>query len=170
MEKGFQIIWDLPTRLTHWALALCVTFNLFIVEEGEVAHEWLGYTAVGLVVFRFIWGFIGSPASRFTSFNISPKSVWSYVRNKLSPVVPLIGHNPLACLVYIGIWILIIGLGVTGFMAGLDAFWGNQTLEDVHSIFSEILQILILIHLLGLTLDGVRKKKHSWLSMITGKK
>lgn len=170
MSGGFQIIWDLPTRLTHWALALCVGLNLFIVEEGEKAHEWLGYIAVALVVFRFVWGFLGAPASRFSAFVISPKRVGSYLRNKLNSTEPLVGHNPLACLVYLGIWSMILGLGVTGFMAGLDAFWGNETLEEVHSYFSKALEVLIVIHFVGLTLDGVRKKRHTWTAMFTGRR
>lgn len=170
MSSDSKMIWDLPTRVTHWALALCVALNLFVLEEGDPPHEWAGYVAVGLVVFRFFWGFAGAPASRFSAFPVAPQSVWSYIKNKFSPTGPQIGHNPLASWAYIGIWSLIIALGVTGFMMGLDAFWGDETLEEVHSAMSKGLEILVIVHFAGLSLDGLRKKRHTWTAMFTGRR
>ena len=56
-------VWDPWVRLFHWSLAACV-FGAFLVEEGDTAHRWLGYTALGLVAFRLLWGVVGSRHAR----------------------------------------------------------------------------------------------------------
>ncbi|MGE3975110.1 MAG: cytochrome b/b6 domain-containing protein [Bdellovibrionales bacterium] len=137
-----RIVWDLPTRFIHWALATCVVLNLFILEEGEDLHAWTGYAAVVIVVLRFAWGFLGQ--------------------------VPI--RNRIASLVYIGIWSLILGLGITGWMMGLDAYWGEDWIEELHANFSIGLQILIGLHFLGIIIDSVRYRRRTWLAMIRGYK
>ncbi len=88
--------WDLPTRLFHWALVLCVT-GLFITGNmGGDAMRWhffLGYTVLTLLLFRFFWGWLGGYWSRFAHFPLSPRSVVAYLSGRW-PETHL-GHNPL---------------------------------------------------------------------------
>lgn len=133
--------WDIPTRATHWSLALCVVLNFFIIEEGSDLHDYVGYLASGLVVFRIGWSFFGSG---FTH------------------------HNRLASFVYFLIWSLVIALGISGWMMSLDQFWGEEWLEDIHENLSTALQILIVTHLAGVALDSIRYRRPTWKSMITG--
>ena len=65
-------VWDLPVRLCHWALAACVLANLAFTESGSDLHELAGYTAVGIVAFRLLWGLIGSRHARFSDFWPTP--------------------------------------------------------------------------------------------------
>ena len=74
-------VWDPLVRLFHWSLAACV-FGAFLVEEGEAAHRWLGYTALGLVAFRLAWGAIGSRHARFSDWVRGPRAVMTYVHER----------------------------------------------------------------------------------------
>lgn len=90
-------VWDLPTRLFHWALVACILGLAFTGYAPGSWIEWharLGYSVGALLLFRIVWGFIGGRWSRFASFVYSPRSVVNYLRGKAHPD-HLIGHNPL---------------------------------------------------------------------------
>ncbi|MBC7601128.1 MAG: cytochrome b/b6 domain-containing protein [Ramlibacter sp.] len=90
-------VWDLPTRLFHWALVACIACSIvsgYIGGNAMVWHARFGYAILTLLMFRIIWGFIGGRWSRFASFLYSPKSVIAYLRGKAHPD-HLVGHNPL---------------------------------------------------------------------------
>ena len=74
-------VWDPLVRLFHWSLAACV-FGAFLVEEGDTAHRWLGYTALGLVAFRLLWGVFGSRHARFGDWVRGPRAVMTYLRER----------------------------------------------------------------------------------------
>lgn len=90
-------VWDLPTRLFHWLLVLCVVSLVVTGYVGGGAMEWharLGYAVLTLLVFRLVWGMVGGQWSRFSRFLYAPASVLAYLRGKAHPD-HLIGHNPL---------------------------------------------------------------------------
>jgi cytochrome b len=90
-------VWDLPTRLFHWSLALCVLGSIATGYIGGGLIEWharLGYAALALLLFRLVWGFVGGHWSRFVSFLYAPRSVGAYLRGNPHPD-HLVGHNPL---------------------------------------------------------------------------
>jgi cytochrome b len=95
-------IWDLPTRLFHWALALCMLGSIVSAKIGGNAMIWhfrLGFVVLGLLIFRLVWGLIGGRWSRFTSFIYSPLTILRYARGKARPGEMLdVGHNPLGSL------------------------------------------------------------------------
>src|SRR4051812_42900648 len=93
---NFIRVWDLPTRLFHWALAICVVCSAITAykEGGLDWHARLGCAIGALLLFRLIWGFIGGRWSRFASFLYSPASVVAYLRGRSHPD-HLVGHNPL---------------------------------------------------------------------------
>ncbi len=104
-------VWDLPTRIFHWALALCVMGLLVTGLRGGNAMIWhmrLGYAVLALLLFRVVWGFAGGYWSRFSQFLYSPTTIWSYVRGR-SHLAHEIGHNPLGSL---SVWALLIILSV----------------------------------------------------------
>src|SRR5262245_8417492 len=104
-------VWDLPTRLVHWALVVLVASNLcLIAPRGGIAtviHMTTGYAVIGLLLFRLVWGFVGSPRSRFSDFVYSWASVKAYAA-RLGRLKPphSVGHNPL------GGWMIVIMLAV----------------------------------------------------------
>ena len=90
-------IWDLPTRVFHWALALSVIGLVITGNVGGNAMVWhfrLGYAVLTLVLFRLAWGFVGGHWSRWTNLPIHPKNTLAYLRTR-SSVTTSAGHNPL---------------------------------------------------------------------------
>jgi cytochrome b len=159
------------TRLIHWVIAVAVILNLWVLEEGDDPHQISGYVALAATSLRIIWGFWGGPQSRFSAFPVSFFQLRTFIRNRgtQSPdQYP--GHNPLASLVYLGVWFCILGLGLTGFMMGLDAFWGDETLESIHGAIANVMQGLVVLHLLGIIMDSMKFRRSTWLSMFTGRR
>jgi cytochrome b len=93
-------IWDLPTRLLHWALAGCFIGLVVTGSVGGNAMVWhfrLGYAVFALLLFRLVWGFIGGHWSRFATFAYSPMTVVAFLRGQRRPEHTA-GHNPLGAL------------------------------------------------------------------------
>lgn len=136
---------DLPTRLIHWALAICIVTNLFFLEEGDSPHQWIGYAAVALVAMRAALGFSkGRQGFR-----------WQ-------------GPNRLATLLYLLLWTMVIALGITGWMMGLDKYWGDEQLHEIHENISLAIKVYIGLHLAGIAIDSIRYRRKTWLGMIKG--
>lgn len=140
------MIWSIQSRLIHWLIALPVLAN-FILEGGELPHQALGYLAAAMMLVRLLWGFVAKDHAAFSAF---PRSRASWV--------------------YLFIWALVGALGVTGFMMGLDAYWGEEWLEDLHENLSTALMVLVVLHLLGIAFDSWKFRRKTWLGMITGRR
>ena len=89
-------VWDLPVRVFHWLLVGCFAVAYAIAESEPLRglHVILGYTATGLILFRIIWGFVGSRFARFSSFLFSPKAAVEYLRSLSKQSQRYIGHTP----------------------------------------------------------------------------
>ena len=90
-------IWDLPTRLFHWALATCVVGLVITGNVGGDAMAWhfrFGYAVLTLVLFRLVWGVFGGYWSRWSNMPASPVRVLAYIQGQ-SSTQHLAGHNPL---------------------------------------------------------------------------
>lgn len=93
-------IWDLPTRLFHWTLALCVVALIVTAKLGGNAMNWhlrLGYAVLALLVFRLLWGLVGGHWSRFASFFPTPGRLLRYLSGRSTPEETA-GHTPLGAL------------------------------------------------------------------------
>ena len=99
-------IWDLPTRVFHWATALCV---LGLAVTGTVGgsamvfHFRFGYALLTLLLFRLVWGLLGGHWSRFRSFVFGPRAVFAYLRGQ-APDSHTVGHTPIGAL---SVWALL---------------------------------------------------------------
>ncbi len=95
-------VWDLPTRVFHWALVVCVLGSVLSAKLGGNAMVWhmrLGYAVLALVGFRILWGLVGGRWSRFSSFFYSPAAFLRYLRGQALPHEHFdVGHNPLGAL------------------------------------------------------------------------
>lgn len=95
-------VWDLPTRLFHWILALAVAGSVISAKIGGAAMVWhfrLGYLVLGLLLFRLAWGVLGGRWSRFSSFVYGPGAVQRYLRGQPREGERFgIGHSPLGAL------------------------------------------------------------------------
>jgi cytochrome b len=117
--ETFIRVWDLPTRVFHWALAVAVTALVITAQVGGNAMTWhfrLGYGVLALVLFRLLWGFTGGRWSRFASFVYGPATVLRYLRGQTAAHEHLdVGHNPLGSLsvfALLGVVALQLGTGL----------------------------------------------------------
>lgn len=162
--------WSLITRLTHWLIAIPVLLDFFI-DGGEIEHKVFGYLAFSATLFRLGWGMVAKDLARFSYFPLSTREFWQHGRSLFSrKAINYPGHNPLASWIYLAIWTLVMGLGITGFMMGLDAFWGDEWLENLHEVMSNTLLTLVLLHFLGIAFDSWKFQRQSWKGMFTGDK
>lgn len=169
--KPTPVIWSRPTRLIHWLVAGGIVLNLMVLEEGDPPHEWVGYTVAGLVICRLIIGFWGRGASRFSNWPLGWTQLKQFFQERRGGEArDYPGHNPPASYTYFGIWSLIFCLAISGWMMELDAFWGDEWLEEVHEIFARVLQVFILMHFAGFILDSFKFRRKTWLGMITGRR
>lgn len=112
-------IWDLPTRLFHWLLAVGVVGSVLSAKIGGNAMEWhvrLGLMALALLLFRAAWGLVGGYWSRFSNFLYGPASLLADLRGR-SPALHQVGHSPRGSL---SVWALLIVLAAqvaTGLVA-----------------------------------------------------
>jgi cytochrome b len=128
-------IWDLPTRLFHLALALCVTGAIVTVKLGGLWMDWhvrLGIASLALVTFRIIWGFIGPRYARFTQFYASPRQVLAYFRAPTKRA----GHNPLGAWSVFGMLAIIGWQGMSGLFANDDILTQGPFANMVSSAWS----------------------------------
>ncbi|MDQ0045226.1 cytochrome b/b6 domain-containing protein [Variovorax boronicumulans] len=110
-------VWDLPTRLFHWALAVAVIGLIGTGLSGIMEwHFRLGYTVLALLLFRLLWGFVGGRWSRFAAFIYAPGSVINYLRGRAHPD-HLIGHTPLGALSVFAVLAILAFQVATGLMA-----------------------------------------------------
>lgn len=102
-------VWDLPTRLFHWALALSVTGLLVTGQVGGNAMNWhlrFGQAVLALLLWRLVWGLVGGHWSRFARFIYGPSAVLAYLRGQ-SPALHRVGHSPLGAL---SVWAMLLVL------------------------------------------------------------
>ena len=171
MEKSKVLVWDVPTRVFHWLLALSFA-GAFVTAESERyrdVHVALGYTVLGLVAFRLLWGLIGTRYARFWSFAFGPRSVLTYVKSLFtrSPQHHL-GHNPAGSWAIYALLALSVLAGATGYAAYNDI--GGHWVKDVHEAAANTLLGMVFVHIAGVLVSSVLHRENLVRSMLTGYK
>lgn len=164
------VIWNLKIRLLHWLMALFVILNLFVFDEGNDVHFWIGYGALALILIRVFIGFRSNGYEAFKKFPLNLSELVNFLKNLFRrDHKDYVGHNPAAAYAYISFWILVVTLGFTGvLLVHVDTFWGDQLLEEIHNIAADCVIVFIVIHFTGILLDSILHKRKAWISMITG--
>lgn len=163
------LIWDTPTRVFHW-LQVISFVGAYLTAESERnrdIHLAFGYILLGLIVFRLLWGFIGTRYARFSSFLFNPGEIIAYLLSlfKNQPKHYL-GHNPAGS---VSVWLLLaLGLFicVTGVMALQDD--ASDTVIKMHGVATDIMLVVILLHLLGVLMSSIMHRENLARSMVTG--
>ena len=171
-------VWDILVRFTHWTVAAGIIANLLFTEDGSELHVYVGYTVVGLVVLRLLWGLIGTRYARFTNFFPTPTRLKAHLSNLSIRRVDEqhLGHNPLAAIMMLSLWTAIIGLGITGYLMESHIFshiqlLGNKDLlEEVHELLANSLYILVPLHIIAAIAMSYWQRQNLIKSMVTGKK
>lgn len=153
-------IWDWPTRIFHWSIVLLVPALWWTATNDRIElHMQLGVVTAGLVVFRLVWGLLGSSTARFANFLKGPRAIVAYLSGRGAPEI---GHNPVggwSVAVMLLLLSVQIGLGLfatseDGDLFGPLALWvtgdTSETLTDRHEMLFDILFWLIMLHLLAI--------------------
>lgn len=165
------LVWDLPTRIFHWALVLSFA-GAFLTCDSERCrdiHVLLGYTVLGLIAFRLIWGFVGTRYARFAEFVRSPAYVIRYlVRLVRGQAEYPVGHNPAGAVAIL----LLLLLGVAGGISGWAVYEeiGGDWLEALHEYTSYAMLAVVFVHIAGVLVSSYRQRENLIGAMITGRK
>lgn len=164
-------VWDMPVRVFHWMLALSFAGAYALSESERLrnVHVMLGYTVLGLLAFRLVWGFVGTRYARFRSFACSPLAAVRHLRDELTGRAPrYVGHNPAGSWAIYGLLLLGAATGVTGYLSFNEV--GGEALEEVHELLANAWLLLVVVHVIAVLLSSVVHRENLVRSMITGDK
>ena len=172
-----QRVWDLPVRLVHWLLAALIAFSWWSVHHHHTDwHIWSGCAILTLLLFRILWGFVGSSTARFSGFVRGPSAVAAYWRGRWNGI----GHNPVGALSVIALLAAVavqVGLGLVsededgifmGPLAGLVSTDTSDKARDLHELWFNVILALVALHLLAILYYRLRGRKLT-LPMVTGR-
>lgn len=178
-------VWDLPTRMFHWSLAILAVFSF---TTGRIGGDWMvwhlrsGYAILTLLLFRIAWGFIGSDTARFARFLRGPRTALAYARATLAGRHPAVaGHNPL------GGWMVVLMLAALALQASSGLFSDDEIatqgplavkvsnatvsrMSALHSYNEWVIAALVALHVLAIAVYRWRWKValvgpmvHGWM-------
>lgn len=176
-------LWDGPTRIVHWALVALIGFAWWAAETDHMDwHRLAGFGVLGLLVFRLIWGFVGSGTARFASFVKDPGATLAYLRTLPSRShTESHGHNPLGAWSVLAILTALVVQVVSGlFTVDVDGLESGPLSDrvsfDTGRLFAEwhhksftALQVLVALHLAAIVFYAVYKKADLVGPMVTGR-
>lgn len=112
-------VWDVAVRAFHWSLVVLFTVSYLTGEDDSMLHIYSGYGIIGLLVFRIVWGVIGTRYARFSDFIYGKKATFEYAKSMLAgKPIHYLGHNPLGGWMVVA---LLISLACTTW-SGLEAY------------------------------------------------
>lgn len=176
-------VWDLPVRIFHWLLVALVINAYLTFKFGDVRmqwHQWNGYAILTLVVFRLIWGVVGSSTARFSGFLRGPKAMLAYGRGLLSGTGgKTLGHNPLGGAMVLALLLALAFQGTMGLFATDDimvngplkytvskAASGQMT--SLHKLGFWVIVGLVVMHVSAVLAYWLIKKENLIHPMFTG--
>ena len=178
-EHGLAPVWDLPTRLFHWSIVVLIAFSWWSSEEAfEPWHFWSGYAILFLLLFRILWGLVGSSTARFASFVRGPVAVLRYLQ---TGHWPLAGHSPVGALSVIAMLMSMLVQVSTGLiqidsddfvegpLSSLVSFETAEAAHDIHEVNFNILVGLIALHLAAILFYRLVLGRRLVGPMVTGR-
>ena len=172
-----QPVWDLPVRLFHWTLAALILFSWWSVHNHHTDwHIWSGCAILTLLIFRVLWGFVGSSTARFSSFVRGPRAIAGYWRGTWRGT----GHNPLGALSVVALLAAVAvqaGLGLfsededglyMGPLAQLISVDASDKARDLHEAWFNVILALTALHVIAILYYRTKGRKLT-LPMITGR-
>ena len=179
-------VWDLPTRVFHWVLALTIVASVVSAKIGGNAMIWhfrFGYVVFALIAFRVLWGLVGGRWSRFSSFIYAPGTVSRYLRGQSRPDEHHdVGHNPLGSFSVIALLAFLALQVASGLVADdeianvgpLNRFVSGALASQAthwHKDYGQwILLALVALHILAILYYLLGKKRNLVRPMIVGDK
>ncbi|MFY8094349.1 MAG: cytochrome b/b6 domain-containing protein [Niveispirillum sp.] len=177
------LVWDLPTRLFHWLLVICIAGSWISAEINEFDwHLRFGYATLGLVLFRILWGLVGSETARFVSFVRGPKAILHHIAELRQPgrLTPHVGHNALGALAVLGL-LTVVGVQAVSGLFTSDGILTDGPLVDrvsgatasllrtIHMNNFNILLALAGLHIVAILSYALLKRLDLVRPMVTGR-
>lgn len=164
-------VWDLPVRLFHWSLVGLFAANALFTEAESDLHAKIGYAIAGLILFRLVWGVIGTRHARFADFPPSPAAALDQLREMATRRRHVhLGHGPLGALMIYNLLLTLTGIVVTGYMMTTLTYFGVEWVEEAHEVLVTWAEISALVHIAAVVLESVRLRVNLPRAMITGDK
>ncbi len=178
-------VWDPLIRLFHWSLVIGFFLAYITEDDWQSLHVLAGYTVFGLVLFRLIWGLVGSRYARFGSFVRSPATTLAYLKDVIhSRAERHLGHNPAGGAMIVALLTCLLTTTLSGMaLYGFEEFsgpladamhsapeWAGETLKEVHEFFANFTLFLVALHVAGVLLASLQHGENLIRSMITGRK
>lgn len=186
-------VWDPLVRLFHWSLVIAFATAYVTGEESETVHSYSGYVVAGLVVFRLMWGLIGTRHARFSDFIYGPSTTLAYLKSLVAGrPAHYLGHNPLGGWMVIALLLSIAATCWTGLeayagegkgpLAGTTlnvvpqaradddgkAGEGDEFWEELHEGCANFTLLLVLLHLAGIVAASLIHRENLVRAMVTG--
>ncbi len=165
------LVWDGAIRVFHWLFALSVGGSLavaFLVDHDSDFfryHMLLGLSAGFLLLLRVVLFLVGTAPIRIGAAFGALGRLPQYIGSLFSRSPKWRGgHNPLAWLVYLLMFAVVLGLLLTG------VFMVNHTIEEIHEVLGWVILGLVGAHVLGMLIHSLRFRENVAASMITGHK
>lgn len=165
------LVWDAPVRVFHWLMVASFA-GAWLTAETErwrLVHVTLGYTVAGLMVFRILWGLVGTRHARFSSFVRGPEAVARYLGSLLrGRPEHHAGHNPAGALVIVALLGLALAVVASGWATYNELFGG--WLEEAHEALATGMLAVVGVHVAGVLLGSWLHRENLIGAMITGRK
>lgn len=193
-------VWDLPIRLFHWSLVFFFVLSYSTGEELDTVHAWSGYVITALLLFRLVWGLVGSRYARFSHFIYSRAEIVGYLKSLMtrSPRHYL-GHNPAAGVM---VFLMLASLSLTVW-TGMEAYGaeghgplastdlslistayadgdheddvesegeGSELWEELHEFFANFSLFLVFVHIGGVVVSSLVHRENLPRAMMNGYK
>lgn len=151
-----MLVWDSPLYVSHWILALCFVGVIFTQESEQfrLVHVTLGYTMLGIVAFRVIWGLVGSKYSRFST--IKPRFL--KVRENIKAILSgereaLMGLNAIGFLAAYVLMFLVLIVSATGYLTFNEI--GPELIGELHELVGNALIAIVVVHVGSILLSAL---------------
>jgi cytochrome b len=176
-------VWDLPMRLFHWVIVLLVGFSWLSAHYDWMDwHVLSGYAVLTLLLFRLVWGVIGSDTARFRRFIAGPRALLRHLAHLTRREPDLeVGHNAAGgWMVLVLLLLLAVQVG-TGLFANDDVFTQgplaeifdksiSDWLSHIHRLNFTLIEIAVAVHVLAVLTYAVLKRQDLVRPMLTGRK
>jgi cytochrome b len=177
------LVWDLPTRLFHWLAVVLVAAAYVTWKLNRMDwHARVGETLLTLVLFRLLWGWVGSETARFGSFLASPAAAVHHLRQMFRREADLqVGHNPAGGWMVLLLLVLLLGETLSGLYVNNDVSDAGpltalvpapiaNAITVLHAILWDALLVAVMLHVLAIVLYAVLKGHNLLRPMLTGRK
>jgi cytochrome b len=165
------LVWDWPVRIGHWLLvgAFALAWITGESEEWRLVHAFAGGTVVGVILFRVLWGLIGTTHARFASFVRGPGAVLGYVTGLLrGEESQYAGHNAAGGWAIVGLLSLGLLAGASGWLVYQDI--GGEWLGEVHEALASGMLAVAVLHVAGVVVSSLAHRENLVRAMFTGLK